>query len=532
MMIDLAALLQKCEPWRRLARWLIHLKAEQIAWRAYLRLQRLVLSLPKGRPLAPLRAPHDSWPGDAENGRRIQAGSIRLLHLDQILGSPVDWRPADKSALWRFTLHYFDWLGDLRAAGDAPTARRLVLDWIKAHPKPKSEAWHAYPLSLRLFAWLRHAPFLLENCDADFREAFLSSLDQHAIYLPWFLERDVGGNHLIKNLKAQVAAALCLPAHAVWLEPALAELRKELALQILPDGFHFERSPSYHLQVLIDLLDLQELLAQAKRSEAWLDATIALMGPALATLRHPDGGLALFNDGEVGDPRLLAGLDARLGPQTPKMMLPKAGYARLEAGGMVAIFDAGPCCPDHLTAHAHADALSFEFSIGRQRVIVNSGTFAYQDAAWRNRLRGTAAHSTIEVKGEDSAELFGVFRIGRRPRNVELAQEGGWLVGRHDGYRHLGIIHERKLRLTENGLEGQDRLIGPPVPAKLRFHVHPESPKAGPIGLGIEGKKLTESPGVWSPFFHVRMEARTFSADLAGGDPPVTWQIVKGSGAR
>jgi uncharacterized heparinase superfamily protein len=527
MKLDLLSLRQTCEPYLRLARWLIHLKPAQIGWRIYLRLQRLVLPIPKGTPFPPLLTPSDPWPGHAENGRRIAQGAIRLLHLDHALNQPVDWHPADKSPLWRFTLHYFEWLGDLKAANDPDTARRLVQDWIAAHRNPHNEAWHPYPLSLRLFSWLRFAPFLLNTSDAAFRSSFLRSLDEQASYLPWTLERDVGGNHLIKNLKAVIAAAICLPAHASRLGSALAELRHELALQILPDGFHYERSPSYHLQVLIDLIDIADLLAQEGKSEPWLDATIALMGPALATLRHPDGALALFNDGEAGDLGLLAALDARLGPQTPKPILPQAGYARLEGNGMVAIFDAGPCCPDHLTAHAHADTLSFELSIGTQRVIGNSGTYAYQDREWRDKLRGTAAHSTIEVNGENSAELFDTFRVGRRPSSVELFKDGDWIVGRHDGYRHLGILHERRLKLSGAGLEGEDRLIGPPLPARIAFLIHPGSKRAGQVNLGIEGKKFEDEAWVWSPYFHVRHPARRLSAPLVGGEGPVKWRVTR-----
>lgn len=439
-------------------RWAVHLRPSQICWRLLRKAQRRFLKMPCGQANMPVRFPADPWPGDEDNGKRIaDEGAIRLLNLDHALTKPIDWSPRDKDALWRFTLNYFDWLTDLKAADRPQAARGLVQDWIKGNPDPRAESWHPYPLSLRLFAWLRFAPWLLEGADEVFANRFLVSLSAHAQLLASQPEYDVGGNHLIKNLKALIAASLCLPTCAHLTERWLSELKEQIDEQILPDGFHYERSPSYHLQVLIDLIDLSDLLPSPP---AWLSATIAKMLPALATMRHPDGGLALFNDGDVGDIKLLAALDRRFGPIKPLALLPDAGYARLEAGDVVVIFDAGLCCPDHLTAHAHADCLSFEMSVGKERVVVNGGTYGYHDPQWRNHFRGTGAHSTIMVNGEDCAEVFGTFRLGRRPRKVELFQDGDWIVGRHDGYRHLGVTVERRLRLTQEGLEGVDRATG------------------------------------------------------------------------
>ena len=53
------------------------------------------------------------------------------------------------------------------------------------------------------------------------------------------------------------------------------------------------------------------------------------------------------------------------------------------------------------------------------------------------------------------------------------------LSASHDGYvQGFGLVHERRLSLSAGGqtLAGEDRLSGesaPPVPAVLRFHLHP-----------------------------------------------------------
>ncbi|MBI4969611.1 MAG: heparinase II/III family protein [Rhodospirillales bacterium] len=527
-------------------RWLCHLQPQQIGWRLADRARRPFLVASEGQPIEPTCFPTDPWPGEAENGRRIAVGTIRLLDRDQPFTPPIDWAPAARSPLERFTLNYFEWLADLKAADEAAQARQRVADWIAAERDPGRESWHPYPLSLRLFSWLRFAPFLLGGADAAFRALFLSALDRQARLLPNRIERDVGGNHMIKNLKTLLALALCFADRRGEVDRWLAALGRQVALQILPDGFHYERSPDYHLQVLIDLIDCADLLAQQGRHVAWLEDAIARMILALAGLRHGDGGLALFNDGTVGDSKRLEALDRRFGRVKAPAMLPDAGYARLESGDRLVIFDAGRLCPDSLTAHAHADTLSFEMSVGRERLIVNSGTYAYQEPLWRSRLRGTAAHSTATVGGRNSAEVFGAFRLGRRPRQVTLGREADWAIGRHDGYRHLGVTHERRLRLTQDGLEGCDCFTGNGPAAVLRFHLHPSVAAwpardrhsvslVGPAGVWCfeaPQHKVAIAPGVYSPRFHVLQETLTLEIKTTlDAEALVPWRIVQGGTA-
>ncbi len=492
-------------------RTLRYLRAEQVVQRLWARVRRPWFAsplydrvcLPAGDLPVPVRPVPSLTPGDADNGRRILAGRIRLLEQERPLAAPADWSAPDQSPLWRYTLHYFEWLADLAATGDArwvDAARLSIADWIAHHPRPAGIAWHPYPLSLRLFAWLHHAPKLLDNAPSAFHRAFVAALHRQARHLSRSIEWDVGGNHLIKNLKALVTAGRCLPGHAAVGHRALQDLEQAVARQVLPDGMHEERSPTYHVQVMVDLIDLADLLGD--QTPTWLSDAIRRMGPALATLRLGDGGLALFNDGTVGEAQLLAAIDARSGRPAAAADLPEAGYRRLTAGATVVLLDAGPCCPDDLPAHAHADMLAFEMSSGTQRLIVNCGTFAYQDPAWRNRLRGTASHSTLTFAGEDSAEVHGVFRLGRRPRAAAAyrAADGLTLEGWHDGYRHRGWRHRRRLTLDSAGrrLQGEDRLepigTGTPGSAAIRFHLHPG---VAPTQDGGDAVRLTTPDGAW-----------------------------------
>ena len=49
-------------------------------------------------------------------------------------------------------------------------------------------------------------------------------------------------------------------------------------------------------------------------------------------------------------------------------------------------------------------------------MIVDAGVFEYQAGMWRDFMRGTAAHNTLLVDGQDQSEVWGSFRVGRRAR--------------------------------------------------------------------------------------------------------------------
>ena len=512
-------------------RTLAYLRPGQVVWRLWRRLQAPLFrtgaygrwGLPDADFPAPMALDRPLWPGDAETGRRILGGVLPLLGHDHPLTPTVDWVLADQPLLRRFTLHYFEWLDHLAAVAtpDAATrARGLIADWLSHHHRPDAIAWHPYPLSLRQVAWLRYGAFLGDGAADDFRGHFSRALHRQARHLTRVLEWDVGGNHLIKNLKALVFTGRCLSGWQDAGERALELLETAVDRQVLADGFHYERSPSYHLQVLRDLSEVADLLGD--EAPDWLKDAGSRMELALPVVRHGDGGLALFNDGDVGDGASLApaehrGTQAAPGPAS----LPAAGYWRLDSGDTHVILDAGRCCPDDLPAHAHGDALAFEMSVGDQRLVVNCGTYAYQDPTWRNRLRGTACHSTAAVDDMDSAEVHGTFRLGRRPRDVgaTFSREKGKQVvaAHHDGYRHLGWRHERRLTLEAGGtvLAGVDTMV--PVRARprgqrlrVRFHLHPD------VSVTVDGAaaRLQLSESTWrleTPDTGARLEPSAYA---------------------
>ncbi|WP_250290664.1 alginate lyase family protein, partial [Frankia sp. CiP1_Cm_nod1] len=127
--------------------------------------------------------------------------------------------------------------------------------------------------------------------------AVRADLGRHAAFLRPHLETDVGGNHLVKNLKALIGLAVAAGDTAGrrrWVE----RLRGEARRQVLADGGHYERAPAYHCQVLADLDDVVGLLAASGAAVPDdLPAAITRMRDWLRKIIGPDGTVPLLNDG-------------------------------------------------------------------------------------------------------------------------------------------------------------------------------------------------------------------------------------------
>lgn len=408
----------------------------------------------------------------------------------------VGWDGPQREKLWRYNQHYFD---DLNAHGGADRMRwhvSLMEDWVAKNPPGQGNGWEPYPLSLRVVNWVKWAlggaalpPGVQQNL---------------AIQVRWLagrLENHLLGNHLFANAKALVIAGLFFdgPEADAWLNQGLRVLKREVPEQMLPDGGHFERSTMYHALALEDMLDLvnasdclgSRLSPAQRRQVAELRQRARALHAWLQAMCHPDGEISLFNDAAFDIAPSVAELDGyarrvlvdvATEAQSPVVHLVESGYVRLACGPAVVLLDVAPVGPDYLPGHAHADTLSFELSVGTQRVLVNSGTSCYGSSDERLRQRGTAAHNTVVVSGQDSSEVWSGFRVARRayPLGLSIQQSVDATAFEvrcaHNGYARLAgrPIHHRFWRLDAHGLSVTDRVEGPHQSAEARFHFHPD----------------------------------------------------------
>lgn len=468
-----------------LLRTVVHLRAPQVLGRARLLLPR---PSPELRPPPVLRPVGGPWQPPARR-QTSMLGPTRLRFLGVTRSLDEDgWDAPSVALLWRYNLHYFDDLNAIDADQRRAWHDALVERWIAQNPPANGTGWAPYPTSLRVVNWIKW----FCSVPRDFiPAAWLQSLAVQARWLMKRLEWHLLGNHLFANAKALVYAGLYFQGEEAsrWLATGTRILMKELPEQILADGGQFERSPMYHALALEDVLDLVNLckrypIESVAPLRTALSERVALMLGWLSFMQHTDGALARFNDCSEGIAPSTAELQtfaAAVGlaaPQTPahdgaRLLLP-SGYARMQRSGTLLLADVAPIGPDYLPGHAHADTLSYELSVNGRQLVVNRGTSEYGTGPRRQVERGTAAHSTVEVGGTSSSEMWGGFRVGRRARVRDLHLKGFELTASHDGYRFLAgaPVHRRRWHLEDRTLLVEDG-VNPACGAIARHHLAP-----------------------------------------------------------
>ena len=460
-----------------------YLKLKQVVW-------RLIYLLPR------LRAPQTSSPKTNSipfiniTTRGITKDYDHFTFLSEVNQlSLVGWDNPSQSKLWRYNLHYFDCLNQLELENEkVQLQNNLISKWIRENSYGKGTGWEPYPTSVRIINWIKWH-FKTNSLSA---EAKLSLWNQ-VNWLAGRPEYHLLGNHLFINAKALLFACVIfgLDEHSAIYRKALKILKEELSEQFLEDGAHFELSPMYHALAMEDLLDLYQLKSTLPPNFPGQEIEEKFLNGMnwLHYMSYSSGELAHFNDcandiaptlSELKELGQKVGLKEALNSEIKYNYFKDSGFVVFKNETVHLIADIGDIGPDYLPGHAHADSLSFELVIKGQRIIVNSGTGEYGLSQERLRQRSTSAHSTIELDGKSSSEVWSGFRVAQRARitEVEICEDDHRIefAAVHDGYTRIASkpLHKRKWKMYDKSLEIIDEVTGSGNIVQLRYYLHPD----------------------------------------------------------
>ncbi|HVS78392.1 MAG TPA: alginate lyase family protein, partial [Steroidobacteraceae bacterium] len=348
-----------------------------------------------------------------------------------------------------------------------------------------------------------------------FRRRWLEAVYRHCHFIArHFSRHSSANNHLLGEATGLFIAAIAWPLWPEsrrWRAEARTELAREALLQTFEDGVNREQAVWYHHSVA-DMLMLAGLFARAAGCDfdAQYWGALESMLDFLASIMDVAGGVPAIGDADEGvlarlvpaggakpwpgvyrsllatgavlfgrpEYRLKAGeldektrwllgdaaadrfdrLDVSQARLPVRRSFPCAGYFvlgdRLETPEEVRIVaEAGPLGYLSIAAHGHADALAFTLTAGGRPFLVDPGTFAYHtEPAWRRYFRGTSAHNTVMIDGEDQSLYAGPFLwLRHADATVDeflCAPALQVLVAHHDGYRRLAdpVRHRRTWR--------------------------------------------------------------------------------------
>lgn len=540
---------------KRLFETVRYLKPVQIYGR--LRFKLLCPSIDR-RPAPPLRSSSGGWREPARRSPSMTAAeTFRFLNFEASLNE-VGWDGSECEKLWRYNQHYFDDLNAKGAARRLKWHQRLIEKWVIEVPAGLGNGWEPYPTSLRIVNWIKWA--LGGNSLAP---VALHSLAVQTRWLSGRMEFHLQGNHLFVNAKALLFAGLFFEGEEAnrWRQKGEKLLIQLLDEQFLADGAHFELSPMYHALALEDLLDLWNITTLYGEEElsALREKVMERLPGArhwLLAMCHPDGEISHFNDAAFDVAPSLEELrgycnrffPAHIAPQISALEhLENSGYLRMSREKATLICDLAEVGPSYLPGHAHADTLSFEFSYGEERVLTNSGTSCYGVGAERLRQRGTAAHNTVVVSGENSSDVWSGFRVGRRAHPSEVKIEAGSALfmasAAHDGYRFLPgePLHSRRWILGDHALLVTDRLTRPELVAEARFHLHPavqvawreggsrmllRLPSQAEIFVAVQSGKMRLENSTYHPKFGESIPNQCIVVELVKGESALLFEWI------
>ena len=251
----------------------------------------------------------------------------------------------------------------------------------------------------------------------------------------------------------------------------------------LPDGAHFELSPMYHKIILFRLLDCIQLM---QSNTVFKDADLLgslenkaqVMLGFLRNISFSDNTIPLFNDAAFDiapSNQQIYDYALKLGIRENNMPLKESGYRKIQNENFEIILDVGQIGPDYQPGHAHADTFSFCLYIDQVPVIVDMGTSTYNIGKRRDLERSTLSHNTVAYGAMDSSEVWGGFRVADRAKVRIMQDDKELIMAEHDGYRKMGITHQRKFSLSSNRFLIEDVINGKVTKSSISsLHFHPD----------------------------------------------------------
>lgn len=166
----------------------------------------------------------------------------------------------------------------------------------------------------------------------------------------------------------------------------------------------------------------------------------------------------------------------QLGIGATEIGLKESGYRTYRSGELELLIDVGQIAPSYQPGHSHADNLQILLNKKNLPYLVDTGISTYEKNERRQLERSTISHNTVTVDRKNSSEVWSGFRVGRRAKTTIVSENGTGISARHNGYRKMGITHERNISVSNDSIKVLDRMRGKSSGRSIEghLHVHPD----------------------------------------------------------
>lgn len=375
-------------------------------------------------------------------------GTVTVVSIPYTFpGGDIDWffnvttNPANGYAPnneWQWQLNRMTWWPNLgqtywgrsREETYAQAWVSELRDWISDCPAQSSlknvagSTWRTIETGLRLSTyWPDSYHRFLESpsfTDADVT-LYLKSCVEQARYLRSFytqanfLTMEMSGLYTVGALYPELSEA------AGWRTLAAQKLHAEQTVQFLPDGWHYELAPGYHIVSIDNTLQIFQLAALEGLTGELPAGYLGGLEKAYQALMYmalPNRVTPPVNDSGRSDVRArlqegCAYFTNRLDflwlatsgaqgtrPALTSVSFPYGGFSLMRSGwetnANCAVFDAGPLGQ---SGHRHEDKLALQLWCHGRELLFDHGAGNYETSIWRSYSISSYGHNTVTVDG-------------------------------------------------------------------------------------------------------------------------------------
>ena len=410
-----------------------------------------------------------NWHQYIVNYSSFQAkATFTFLNQSHAFSKKINWNYSHFGKLWTYNLNYFEWLSQ---KGLNQTDGLAHIHSFIEKIEDIKDGLEPFPTSLRIINWIK---FLLTYKIED--ATILSSIYHQLKHLERNLEYHLLGNHLLENAFALVFGGVYFDDQFISRKGFLI-LEAELEEQILADGAHFELSPMYHQLMLYRLLDVIQLLQNAKhpKRNEFLPIASKMLG-WLNQITFKSGHIPRVNDTTCNiapSTKALNEYATQLNISPNPLPLSTSGYRMIKREGYEMLIDGGQIGPSYIPGHAHADITNFILYVAGKPFIVDPGISTYEKNERRQLERSTSAHNVVQVGNDEQSEVWGGFRVARRSKGVIVNETDDSCTIEIQSYSKYYNKNKRRFNFNATNVVIVDE-INRGLPAVARLHFHPD----------------------------------------------------------
>lgn len=361
----------------------------------------------------------------------------------------------------------------------------LILAWIDKFPFSRTgKAWNSFNCSVRLINWIK----LLSKTDEISLnkgkwEVIQKSIFHQVNYISRNIELHIPGNHVfIQYFSLWIMTSIFNNwtnsgrLNALFHENLIDETEREF----LANGFHFEKSFHYHVQItLMGLIwicssHIQNKSVPESIKETYLKAvrlinvfllpngTYPMIGDNCFNFIHEDLRQDIYNIN-----RLVNHFFPSWHKSIPDGSLfdIQNEYVVWRQNDQHLIFDVGNIGLYENPGHGHSDILNVIYSDRGIPIFIDPGTRNYSNKPDDLALKKACNHNTVSVGEVNHAELWGFFRWGFLPDDpvytIKRNNDAIYLQGEFAFKKPLkGLYHKRKIIIWDKELQIEDSIYG------------------------------------------------------------------------